>query len=282
MSKRNRILGIVGLSLAGLIIVAVVASILTIRTAWFQNYVREKIIAVTEESTGGKVEIGSFAFDWTHLRATIRNFVLHGTEPAGQAPLFRASLIQLDLRLFSGLKKMVDLQSLDVDQPQANLLIYPNGNTNVPEPKVKSNSNTSGLETVVDLAIGHFNLTNGLLAFNAEKAKFSAKGENLRAQLAYNAVKPQYQGHLSMSPLCLQSDKNESVNANVNLPVTLEKDRITLSGGKLTTGVSEISVDGSVDHMNAPKTSAHLNARVGFDDVRKLVDVPIQSGKGLP
>ena len=81
MSRRKRIFTTVLLSLAGLILILVVASILVLRSNWFHQFVREKIVSVTEESTGGKVDIGSFDFDWTHLRATIRNFVLHGTEP---------------------------------------------------------------------------------------------------------------------------------------------------------------------------------------------------------
>src|ERR1035441_10301968 len=51
--------------------------------------------------TGGRAEIGSFTFDWTHLRAQIRNFVVHGLEPADAAPLLRADLLQVDLKLLS-------------------------------------------------------------------------------------------------------------------------------------------------------------------------------------
>src|SRR5579872_2092093 len=136
MSRPYRILTIVGASILGLMIVLVVASILVMRTTWFHNFVREKIIATVEDSSGGKVEIGSFEFDWTHLRATIRNFVLHGTERAGQAPLFQADLIQLDLSLFSGIAHMIDLRALQVAHPQANVIVYPDGKTNVPEPKI--------------------------------------------------------------------------------------------------------------------------------------------------
>jgi translocation and assembly module TamB len=65
-----------------------------VRTDWFRNMVREKIVAAVEIGTGGRVELGSFTFDWTHLRAQIRNFVLHGLEPAEAVPLFRADLLQ--------------------------------------------------------------------------------------------------------------------------------------------------------------------------------------------
>lgn len=284
MSRRNRILTTIGLSLAGLLFVVIIAGIIIVRSGWFHNYVRDKIIATTQESTGGKVDIGAFDFDWTHMRATLRNFVLHGTEPANQAPLFQASLIQVDLKLLSGFKQAVDISALTVDRPQANLIVYPDGRTNVPEPKVKKPSDTSALQTIVDLKIGHFDLTNGLIAFNAQKANFNAKGENLRAQLAYNLLNPSYKGQLAMNPLYLTSGKNAPLNLNVNLPVVLEKDRIQLTDAKITTALSQIVINGAVEHLASPRTSAHVNARIGLDDIRKLADMqlPLQSGKGLP
>src|SRR5436309_15693132 len=137
MTKRKRVILIIAASLAGLLVVLVIASILVLRSAWFANYVREKIIAVTEESTGGKVEIAAFQFDWTHLTARIRNFVLHGTEPAGSDPLARIQLLEVRFKLLTGLKKVVDLQYLGIQQPQVNLIVFPDGKTNIPEPKVQ-------------------------------------------------------------------------------------------------------------------------------------------------
>ena len=207
MTKRKRIVLTIAASLAGLVVVLVIASILVLRSAWFANFVREKIIAVTEESTGGKVEIGSFQFDWTDLTPRIRNFVLHGTESAGSDPLVRIQLLEMRLKLFAGFKKLVDLQYLGIQQPQVNFIIFPDGKTNVPEPKVKKQpSQTSGLQTVVDLAVGEFQIQNGLLEFSQQKTAFSARGENLRALLNYNSATPGYQGNLWIDPLLLNRE----------------------------------------------------------------------------
>src|SRR4051812_34545970 len=171
MSKRKKILTTTAASLAGLIVVLVVGSILVLQSSWFANFVREKIVAVTEESTGGVVEIGAFEFDWTHLTARIRNFVLHGNEPKGSDPLARVALLEVRLKLLSGLKKIVDIRYLGIDRPDVNLLVLPDGSINIPQPKVKktSSSQTSGLETVVNLAVGQFNIQNGLIQFSQQK-----------------------------------------------------------------------------------------------------------------
>jgi translocation and assembly module TamB len=285
MTKRKKkILLTIAASILGLILVLVVASILVLRSAWFANYVREKIIAVTEESTGGTVEIGSFQFEWTHLTARIRNFVLHGTEPKTADPLVRVPLLEVRLKLFAGLKKAVDLQYLGIQQPEVDVIVFPDGKTNIPEPKVqKKPSDTSGLQTVVDLAVGQFNIQNGLLEFAQQKSEFSARGENLRVLLNYNPLNPSYQGNLSMDPLLLTSGNRPPMDVHVNLPVTIEKNAIRLSNGQLRTTGSNIAVSASMQNMNAPQISAQLNASVSLPEVQRSIELPVEANaKGAP
>ena len=78
------------LALIGLGCVAAVIGIGILRSDWVRNKVRQKIVAVAEKVTGGRVEIGEFAYDWRDLTASVAPFVLHGTEPASELPLFRA------------------------------------------------------------------------------------------------------------------------------------------------------------------------------------------------
>ncbi len=284
MTRGRKIALIVGGSLAGLLVVLFIAGIIIVQTDWFRNTVRQKLISSVEEATGGRAEVGSFSFDWTHLRAVVRDFVVHGSEPPTAAPLFRARLLEVDLKITSPLRSIVDIAYLGVDTPQANVIVYPDGHTNVPAPKVKSSSNKSGLETIVDLAVGQFKLTNGSLDFANQKSAFSANGRNLRAQLSYNVLKPSYQGEISMAPLFLQSGKNPPVNVDVKLPIVLEKDRVQLTNARLATPESEIILSGDMSHLTAPQTSAHINARIALDEAKRVAGlaIPLNTGPGEP
>ena len=142
-ARTKKILIGVGVGIPALLLVLILASILVVRSAWFANYVREKIIATTEESTGGVVEIGSFQFDWTHLTARIRNFVLHGTEPKGSDPLARVALLEVRLKLFAGLKQAVDLQYLGITQPQVSLMVLPTAQRTFPSRRCRSSRVTN-------------------------------------------------------------------------------------------------------------------------------------------
>ena len=278
MSKRKKILVTIGASVAGLIVVLIVASILVVQSAWFANFVRGKIVAITEESTGGVVEVGAFEFDWTHLTARIRNFVLHGNEPKGSDALARIALLEVRLKLLSGLKKVVDIRYLGIDRPQVNLIVFADGTTNIPQPKVKkkSNSETSGLETVVNLAVGQFNIQNGLVQYAQRKSAFSAKGENLRVLLDYNQLNPSYQGKLTIDPLLVVAGDNApALPVHVSIPITLQKDAIQLSDVKISTAGSQITLDASVHDMNAPKIVARVNVAVSVAEMQRSFALPI-------
>ncbi len=269
MSRVRRLALIIGGSLTALSVVLLVAGIVIVQTDWFRNLVRQKIVSAVETGTGGRAEIGSFAFDWRRLRADVRDFVVHGLEPAGAAPLFRARLVEVDLKLISPFKGMVDIAYLLVDTPQAHVIVYPDGHTNVPSPKVQSASNKSGLETIVDLAIGRFDLRNGSLTFAESRSDFSASGGNLRAQIAYNPLHPSYRGEVDISPLHLTSAGNAPLDVDVRLPLVLEKDKITLADARLTTPLSQVVVSGSMEHLVAPRTSAHIVARVALEEANR-------------
>lgn len=275
MSRRKKIGLIVGGSVVGLIVVLVVAAILVVRTAWFANFVREKIIASVEESTGGKVDVQSFRFQWTHLRADVRGFVVHGLEPPGAAPLLSVQHLQVDLKLTSPFTGFVDIAYLLVDTPRANVMVFPDGKTNIPAPKIKKPSTKSGLETVVDLAIGKFDLVNGAAMFADQPSRIDATGQNLRAHLTYNTAHPSYSGEVDIDPLLLASGKQAPVAVQVKLPVSMEKDKISLANAQLTTARSKVVISGEMNDMNNPHTSAHINAQVALDEVRRAADLSI-------
>ena len=280
MSRRAKFLRNIGIGLTALIVVLVISTGLLVQTDWFRNYVKQKIVTVTEEGTGGKVEIGSFAFDWRHLRAVVTDFVIHGNEPAGVDPFVRVRRVQVDLRLFTSLKRPFDISYLGVERPEANIIVFADGRTNVPTPKKQKKSDTTALETVVNLAVGHFELTNGLLTLNSRKQPLYVRGRNLRAQLWYNLPRQGYRGQFSIQPLYTISGRNTPVSITVSLPVVLERDRIAFDNATITTPASHLTIDGSLENLRNPKTSARINGHLALADLKNLGNLPLALNDG--
>src|ERR1700693_5920280 len=283
MSKPARIIRTIAIAVAALLIVVIVAAVYVIQTDWFRAYVKQKIIVSTEESTGGKVDVESFSFDWRQMRAVVTGFVIHGSEPAGAAPFLSAQRVQVDIRLFTSIHHILDVTYLGIEKPEGNVIVFPDGHTNIPNPKQKSTSNETPLETVVNLAVDHFELANGLLTVASQQQEVNIRGNDLKGELWYNVLNQGYRGQLSFQPLYVASGRNTPVNFTVTVPVALQRDRIDFHDARISTALSSVVINGSVESMRDPKISAHINGRVALADLKNAGDLPIVTGlKTLP
>ncbi|MEO8126950.1 MAG: hypothetical protein ABI822_07645, partial [Bryobacteraceae bacterium] len=118
---------------------------------WLQDKVRDRIVSEVERVSGGRVEIGRFHFDWKTLTAEVAPFVLHGKEPAGEAPLVQVDSVTVGLKIISLLEKKVDLASATILRPKVNILVDAQGKLNFPEPKIPHSGNTDPIQLIVGL-----------------------------------------------------------------------------------------------------------------------------------
>jgi translocation and assembly module TamB len=268
VSRRSRTAWIAAGSGVGVLLLLVAAAVVVVRTDWFRNQVRERIVREVENATGGKVEIAAFRFDWRLLRATVEGFVIHGLEPAEAAPLFRARRIQVDLKLGSLFRRMVDLAALEVDEPRANVIVFPGGHTNLPEPKVKRQGGKNALQTVVDLAVRRYRVSNGLLAFESRAVRLGARGENLRALLSYDLSAKVYRGEFSTDPLYVDRPPAPPLPLRLRVPLVIGPQRIEVTGGRIETAQSAIGFEGLVENpVTAPRASWLLTGQLAAGDL---------------
>ena len=164
-----------------LLVVCAVAALLVVRSGWFRELVRQRIVTEVESATGGQVEVGNFSFKWETLTAKISPFVLHGMEPASEAPLLRVESVSIGLRVISMLERKVDLASVTVDQPRLRIVIYPDGTNNLPTPPGRS-SGKSWAQNLVDLAVRRYAVTGGTADIDIRQVPLAFSGEDLRVQ----------------------------------------------------------------------------------------------------
>ena len=80
-----------------------------------------------------------------------------------------------------------------------------------------------------------------------------------------------------MAPLFLKSGNNAPVDINVKLPLTMEKDKITLTNAQLESPQSKIVISGELDNLAAPTphSSAHISASISLDEARRVAGLNI-------
>ncbi|MBV9769004.1 MAG: hypothetical protein JOZ32_05490, partial [Bryobacterales bacterium] len=265
----------VTIALGALIVLFGIVGILILRSDWFRNYVEQTIITATEDATGGRAQIGTLNFDWTHLSAVATDFVIHGTEPSNVAPLVQIARAQVNLRLFSSLHHWWDITYLGADHPQANVIVYPDGHTNIPSPRAKPASNESPLADIVDLAIGHFELTNGLITYAAQKRQFDLRGNNLRAQLSYNVLNQEYRGQISLQPIYVVEGRNTPVDFTLALPLVVTRNRIDVHDAGITSPQSAVTLNASIEDPRNPRISGHITGHVATADLKNAAGLPL-------
>jgi translocation and assembly module TamB len=275
MRKAAKIAAFSLLGLAGLAIVLLVAGVLLVQTAWFKNQVRLRIESVTERATGGRVEIGSFNYNWRDLTAEVQPFVLRGTEPASAPPLFRADKVKIGLRIISVLEKKVDIASLILDRPSVNLTIDPNGSTNIPRPKVPR-FDQNAVEDLIDLRVQHIEIHNGTLNYNSWRVPMDSSGENLEMSLVYETAGPRYLCDVSSALMRISSPKLRApAEFALDSQVALGRNTIQVLRMNLKSGGMKIESKGNIINLYSPREDFEVTAALPLRDVSKLIQTPL-------
>ncbi len=252
-----------------LLLILAVSAVVIVRSQWFHDKVRERIITEAETATGGRVEIARFDFDWHTLTAKVSGFTIHGSEPPTGPPLLHADDIVVGLKIISILKRDVDIALLRIDKPQAFLLIATDGTTNIPNPKTPRKSDESAAQTILDLAVGRFELNSGTAEIHGagqppKSQSYSAAGDNLRALFTFDGAVPRYHGAISIAPLNLVYGTYKPLPVNIDSSLAIEKNRLVLEQSKITSGDTQLAVNGRIENFSAPVFTAEYKAKLSI------------------
>jgi translocation and assembly module TamB len=247
-----------------------VSGVIVVRSPWFREQVRRRIVSEVETATGGRVEAGAFTFDWTRLRAEVKGLVVHGTEAAGKPPLFRAASVAVGLKIVSLLRRKLDIAYLDVAEPRVYLILYADGRTNVPEPKIHSKRST--VDAILDLAVGRFSLQDGVFEVESRQpTPFSARGRNLNARLVYDHAGPRYRAEVAIQPLDLDISGYAPTAVAVALHFAVERNRVTIDSARLAADDSHVEFSGVVDDLASPRATLRYEAQASQADVARFL-----------
>jgi translocation and assembly module TamB len=262
-----------GVGLAGLLLLLLVCAVAVLRSDWFRDRVRARIVSEVDDATGGRAEIGEFLLDWRRLRAEARSFVLHGREKPEEPPLFSARSVQVGLKIVSILKRDIDIESLTVVEPRVRVVVYEDGQTNLPQPKV-ARRHGSPVEQMLALAIRRFRIENGLVDIDARQVPLDVRGENLSARMFYEAAGPRYSGEVSFRQLHLSSPAFLPAAMDADLSIALEANRVVLRSARFAAPEGSAEVTGTIDDLLSPRVNVSFDAKLALARLRSLLKLP--------
>ncbi len=259
--------------LAILVVATAITALLVLRSGWFRERVRERIVREIETATGGRAELGSFSFDWERLVATVSPLVLHGTEPAGEPPLLRVESVIVGLHVISALERKVDLASLRIDQPEVRIVIYPDGSNNLPSPQ--KHSPGTWATDVVNIAVRRYEVNHGLVEVGVRKAGLDFRGEDFALRANYDPPGTHYLGEFASRHLWVASQEVGPVEFDASAAFALESTRIDFSRLHLVTGRSQADLVGTLTDLDAPRGTFTVKAEVRAPDAVPRFSLPL-------
>jgi translocation and assembly module TamB len=132
----------------------------------FRQRMRSELIAQLERVTGGRVELREFSWNLAQLRFDIDDLTIHGLEKPGEVPYAHLDHAQVSLKIVSLLGRDFRLRELDVQHPVVHLIVYSDGTTNQPRPKVAASGRNSTPTNLFEVRLDRLKIADGIAQLN--------------------------------------------------------------------------------------------------------------------
>jgi translocation and assembly module TamB len=259
----RKVIGWTAASVGCIILLAIVAGLLLLKTSGFQRYVIAKIEQAAGKSTGAKVEIQSFDFHPLNLTADVYGLTVHGNEPADAKPLLQLRKATIGLKIISVIRRKVNLTELLLDEPVVNLVIDRQGKSNLPQPPSKSKSSTN----VFDLAVGHVLLTNGTIYTKDLKIPLDANLFDLRTEIHFIQLEKTYSGTISYRDGTIHYKDLRPLPHSLDAKFSASPSVLSLNPLVARIGSSRAMLDLKVrDYSDAPVADGRYDIRLHTQD----------------
>jgi len=249
-----------------------------ISTARFQDALRQRLVTSLEKATGGRVEIGEFHTIPLRLRVDVRNLTIRGREAPDQVPTLRVDRLQAELKIISLLSKEVGLHSLALEHPVVHVIVYPDGSTNLPEPKLNRASGKGAVEQLFALSVSHIEVQGGELLWQENRIPLDLDAHDVSLALQYSFLRQHYETRVALGRVTTRFPPNPSFEWRADATLALFRDHADITALNVASGKSEIHFSGRVEDFHQPKVSgsyrgvaqlAELAPTLGRREVRR-------------
>src|ERR1700677_2968658 len=239
-------------------------------TQHFVNNVRQRVITVLEDATGGRVEIKSLTGSLRRLAVEVDDLTIHGLEGPGELPYVHVDRLYARAKILSLVDAKLGLDFLEVDRPAVHLIIYPDGSTNQPTPKAKENTSGPAVKTIFDLQANRVEVDDGMALLNERAIPFRLAANNLGVVITYAPVSDHYLGQITCSDLTAQQGKAAVVHSQLDLSVEAAHDAVDLKNLHFTTGKTRLQASGTLAHFSHPQWKLSADGTVELAELTAL------------
>lgn len=218
----------------------------------FQAFVRRRVVAELERVTGGRVELGAIHTIPFRFRIDIRGLTIHGRESASEVPYAHVDRLVARVKVISILGTEFGFSSLVLDRPIVHIVVYSDGTTNQPAPKLRQAPTRTSIQQLFSLSIGQLEVRRGELLWNDQKTSFDFTANDVSADLNYSLLHRRYEGNLLLGKIDTRLENYRPVAWMAEGHFTLGEDGVEIKSLKATSGRSRLQGSGRLVDFRQP------------------------------
>ena len=221
-------------------------------TESFRALVRQRLIATLERTTGGRVELGSIHVVPFHFQVEVRELTIHGREGPREIPYAHVNSLMAQVKPWSLLRSELGLNYVVLDHPVVHIILYSDGTTNQPEPKVKATSSKKTMEQLFALSISRFEVRRGELIWGNQRMPLDFALRDVSADMSYSLFRGVYEGNILLGKADTAFGGYRPFAWTAEAHFTLGRSHVQLRSLKATSGRSRLQATGQVENFREP------------------------------
>ena len=240
-------------------------------TESFQANVRSRIVRALEDATGARVELGTYHTIPFRLQVEIRNLTLHGLEGPDQIPLAHVDSVTARIKVISLLETSFGFKWIVLDHPVVDLIVYPDGSTNIPHPKLeRAPSDETPIEQLFSFSISRLEVHRGEFLWNDQKIPFDFKASDVSSDMVFSFLRDRYEGHVTLGRVETQYQNFRPFAWNTAAHFTLGKNDVEVRSLRWASGNSHVNASGHVTGFRDPKIDAAYSASLDLGEIADI------------
>src|SRR5713101_1865849 len=258
--------------LAGLVLLAGLGWYST--TDSFQALVRQRLVAELELTTGGRAELGSIHTVPFHFQVEVRDLTIHGREQPGEVPYAHVNSLLAQLKPWSILQTGIGFNYVILDHPVIHIILYADGTTNQPEPRVRQGSPTKSVEQLFALSISRLEVRHGEVLWENQTIPLDFAVSNVSADMSYSLLRRRYDGNVLLGQANTIFKEYGPLAWTGEAHFSLSRDRVLLQSLKATSGRTHLQAKGEIDNFSRPKIEADYDISLDLVEAAAIVRRP--------
>ncbi len=243
-------------------------------TESFRALVRQRLIVTLERTTGGRVELGSIHVVPFHFQVEVRELTIHGREGPREIPFAHVNSLMAQVKIWSLLRSGLGLNYVVLDHPVVHIILYSDGTTNQPEPKVKTTSPKQATEQLFALSISRFEVRRGELIWGDQRMALDFALRDVSADMSYLLFRGVYEGNILLGKADSAFGGYRPFAWTAEVHFTLGKNHVQLRSLKATSGRSRLEATGQLENFRQPKVVAGYDVSLDLAEAAAIIRHP--------